>query len=438
MRVVSVDERHFCFDGRPLHLHGLGVGSWLNLEHFMVGLPGLDGMIRSAVEQRAPGTMLAFQHAFFSDADAAYLSGLGVNFLRVPISYHLFWDDQTSAPKQEGINALLRLNDLCTRHKLFFMPDLHSTPGGQNPDWHSECATGQAQFWQYQAFRDVAVSIWGSIAAALKDSEYLLGYDLLNEPLLPSQDKTLLNRFYADATAAIRCQDAQHLVLVEGGRFAMDFSGVDLPDPGRSCYTYHFYPGVWEPALTDTQLAPSARREGYRRALEKILHTMPDGAPLLCGEAGVELQTLGEADGVAQLRDTLQVFDEHGSSWCLWSYKDTGMMGLLTPHIATPWQKLSAMLSRQWNHHLDMERGDRFARAIGGECFGMLTEDEVYRVQFQLRAMLFQLERDHLLCPALSALSDQEAAGLGQSFAFENCRERALYRQLLQEACKRY
>lgn len=438
MRFVSIEGRHFVFDGKELNLHGLGVGSWLNLEHFMVGLPGLDGMIRSAMEQRAPGTMEAFQHSFFADEDAAYLASIGVNFLRVPVSYRLFWDDQTSAPRQEGIAALQRLNDICTRHKLFFMPDLHSTPGGQNPDWHSECATGQAQFWQYQAFRDVAASVWGSIAQALKDSEYLLGYDLLNEPLLPGPDKTLLNRFHADAVAAIRRHDPRHLVLVEGGRFAMDFSDVVLPDPGRSCYTYHFYPGVWEPALNDPQLSSQQRRDGFRRALEKTLHTIPGEGPLLCGEAGVELQTLGDEAGVGQLDDTLKVFDERGSSWCLWSYKDTGMMGLMVPRKDTPWQKLAADLSRHWNHHLDMERGDRFARSMGEACFGSLTEEEIYRVQFQLRAILFPLEKEHLLCPALNTLSDGDAAGLGQSFAFRSCRERLLYRQLLEKACKNY
>ena len=28
-------------NGEPVFLRGIGVGSWLNLEHFMMGVPGL-------------------------------------------------------------------------------------------------------------------------------------------------------------------------------------------------------------------------------------------------------------------------------------------------------------------------------------------------------------------------------------------------------------
>lgn len=405
MRFVSVEGKEFIFDRKPLRLRGLGVGSWLNLEHF------------------------------FSDEDAAYLAGIGANFLRVPVSYHLFWDDQDASPKEDGIAALRRLADICARHHLFFMPDMHSTPGGQNPDWHSECATGRAQFWQYQVFRDIAADIWGRIAAELKDAEYLLGYDLLNEPLLPDSDKTLLNRSYADATAAIRRHDPYHLVLVEGGKFAMDFSDVTLPDPGRSCYTYHFYPGVWDPALNNPLLSSQRRLAGFRIALEQILSTMDDDGPLLCGEAGVELQTLGDTEGVRQLEEMLQVFEEYASSWCLWSYKDIGMMGLMTPNHETPWYKLSRILARDWNHHLDMDRGDALTRHLGEFCFGKLTEEEIYRIQFQIRAILFEYEASHWLHPALASIPDRDAVLLGQSFSFEQCTERTAYRKLLEKAC---
>ena len=68
----------------------------------------------------------------------------------------------------------------CDRHGLFFLPDLHTAPGGQNPDWHSECETGVPLFWQHHALRAQAAEVWYAVAGALKDSEYLAGYDLLN------------------------------------------------------------------------------------------------------------------------------------------------------------------------------------------------------------------------------------------------------------------
>lgn len=434
---VSLCKRQFFFRGKPLHLHGIGLGSWLNLEHFMVGLPGLDGSIRRAMEQCCPGVMEQFTRSFFTDEDAKYLKSIGVNFLRVPVNHHLFWDDERNRPREAGLAVLRELAQICDRHQLFFMPDLHTAPGGQNPDWHCENPTGVPLFWEFKALRDSAVRIWQWIAQAVKDSDYLLGYDLLNEPVLNGKDVDLLNTFYAEAIAAISEVDNRHLFLLEGERFAMDFRGIALPDPRRCCFTYHFYPGVWDSALNQPDLPPEKRKAGFRLAHQKIMDTMGDyEGPLLCGEAGVELQTLGDGAGVEQLRETLEVLDENQSSWCLWSYKDTGMMGLQVPKDQTPWQQLASRIRRQWSHHLDMDRGSALASGISQAYALQLTEKELYEMQFRLRAMLFEPEVTHLLIPALKEMSPLSPEQLGQSFALEHCVERTAYRKLLQAACK--
>lgn len=436
---VTFRGRQFFFGDKPLHLHGIGLGSWLNLEHFMVGVPGLDGSIRQALAQCCPGAMEQFTRSFFTDADARYLKSIGVNFLRVPLNHRLFWDDERDCPKEEGVAVLRDFAAICDRNELFFMPDLHTAPGGQNPDWHCENATGVSLFWAYKALRDSAVRVWRFIAQALRDSDYLLGYDLLNEPVLNGQTVDLLNRFYADAVAAISAVDDRHLFLLEGERFAMDFRGVVRPNPQSCCFTYHFYPGVWDGALNAPGLAREKRKAGFRLAHQNILETMGDyEGPLLCGEAGVELKTLGDSIGVEHLRETLEVLDENQASWCLWSYKDTGMMGLRVPGGQTPWQKLARRIAGQWSHHLDMDRGRALAGWIS-QAYGLqLSEKEQYDMQFRLRAALFEPEVTHWLVPALTEMAPMEQARLGQSFALEQCVERTAYRKLLEAACKRY
>lgn len=424
----------FSYAGKKLVLRGIGVGSWLNLEHFMVGLPGIDGMIRSALEARMPGTIQRFTSCFFTDEDAAYLTSLGVNFIRVPFAHSLVFDDQSGCFKPEGLAVLKRLGETCDRYGIFFMPDLHTVPGGQNPDWHSGNATGIPQFWLYKTFRDQAAMIWQEVACVLRDSTHLLGYDLLNEPVLPSEDKTLLNEFHHRAAEAIRRVDPDHLLLIEGGKFAMDFRGIELPDPERSAYTYHFYPTVWDATLEDTKLTDEQRLQGLRTAHDHILETMEGyQGPLLCGETGCELQTLGDHFGLSILKQTVQVFEEHDASWCLWSYKDTGMMGLVCPAENTAWHKLAGIISASWTHHQDMQRGDRLARTLAAECFGSLTEDEIYRSQFIIRAILFPLEVSHILTPALMQLTDEEALRLGEDFALSRCTRRTLYEQFMKQ-----
>lgn len=436
MNAVEICGNEFRFADRQLRLRGIGVGSWLNLEHFMVGLPGLDGMIREALEERVPGVMRDFEHAMFADEDAAYLRALGVNFIRVPFAHSLVFDDQTCRFKEEGLAALRRLGDICDRHGIFYMPDLHTTPGGQNPDWHAGNGTGIPQFWLFKTFRDQAAAIWQRVAETLRDSEYLLGYDLLNEPVLPSADKTLLNDFHVSAAAAIRKVDARHLLLVEGGRFAMDFTGIELPDPGRSAYTYHFYPTVWDARLEDPDMANDERLRGLRKAHDQIISSMVNRElPLLCGETGCELKTHGDELGLHVLGQIVQVFEESDASWCVWSYKDTGIMGLASPKPETPWQQLADTIAKQWTHHLDMQRGDQLTRHLADVCFGGLSEDEIYRTQFMIRAILFRLEADHVLRPALNGLTDAQAQALGTSFRLDNCRIREKYADFLTRRC---
>ena len=40
--------------------------------------------------------------------------------------------------KKEGFKHLDRVIDLCAKHGIYTILDLHTAPGGQNPDWHSD------------------------------------------------------------------------------------------------------------------------------------------------------------------------------------------------------------------------------------------------------------------------------------------------------------
>lgn len=48
---ICATARHFTYGGKPIRLRGVGIGNWLNLEHFMIGLPTSDQMIQSAFEK---------------------------------------------------------------------------------------------------------------------------------------------------------------------------------------------------------------------------------------------------------------------------------------------------------------------------------------------------------------------------------------------------
>lgn len=60
--------------------------------------------------------------------------------------------------------------------------DLHSLPGGQNPDWHSDNPSNWAGFWEERDYQDRVVWLWEQVAGRYKDNEWVAGYNPVNEP----------------------------------------------------------------------------------------------------------------------------------------------------------------------------------------------------------------------------------------------------------------
>ena len=136
MDFVKVKGKEFYYKGKPILFSGLGVGSWLNMEHFMLGLPGTDKQIRETFarvlgKEEAARFFDSFILNFLTEEDFLFLKESGVNLLRVPFSYRLFIDDENPGVyKEEGFGYMDRLLALCSKYEIFLMPDLHTVPGG--------------------------------------------------------------------------------------------------------------------------------------------------------------------------------------------------------------------------------------------------------------------------------------------------------------------
>ena len=119
MKCITAQGNHFCIDGQPVMLRGIGVGSWLNLEHYELGIPGWDGQIRQALSERCPGFMDRFTRGFFTEADASYLVSLGLTFIRVPVNHRLFWDEETNTWLEYSFSLIRHLGEICEHAGLF-------------------------------------------------------------------------------------------------------------------------------------------------------------------------------------------------------------------------------------------------------------------------------------------------------------------------------
>lgn len=348
---LSVKENRFVANGAEILLKGVGLGNWLNLEHFLLGIPGTEREIRNAV-LAAYGAEAArkFWRTYYKncvgEADIRFAAELGFNCVRLPVNAHAF----TEGPSFEETTAAAELDraiSLCAAQKIFCVIDLHAAFGGQNPDWHSDNTTGDYPFFKDEKLRRKTVNLWEQIALRYKDNPWVGGYDLLNEPCYfeKSYDKILI-RFYADCIERIRGAGDRHIIFLEGGTYARDFSMFKTDLDADTAYTFHYYPFLQLPDGLDKP----GRLERLKASLyaDVTLSYLQDrlGKPLWCGETGHPLHLPESVDALGEFLDLLEEMD---ISWSLWPHKDARAMGLCYLSKNSAYLSLVRKASDNWS-----------------------------------------------------------------------------------------
>ena len=428
--------------GRPVHLRGVGIGGWLNMENFITGFPATETLMREAVREvlGADRYEMFFDRllgAIFAERDVDFLAGLGVNCVRLPVNYrHFEDDDQPMRVREEGFRHLDRAVRLCASRGIYTVIDLHALPGGHNQHWHSDNPTHVAAFWQHRHFQDRVVHLWQALADRYRDEPYVAGYNLVNEPGEPTG--RVIGAFYDRLVGAVRAVDARHTLFLDGNRYATDFSIFTEPYENAvyACHDYAlagFAHGGPYPGHTGDEWVDRDRLE------ETFLHRTEfqrrTGTPLWVGEFGPVYtgDPVRDEQRYAILADQLDIYRRHGAGWSIWTYKDIGLQGLVyaDPHGAYVTHFRSVI--------------DKKAR-LGVDAWGS-TDQEVPDVVEPLHDLIAKefptwkpypwgargttddLVRHILFAQAmvgqyadlLRGLSDDDLAALADSFALDRC-----------------
>ena len=178
-------------------------------------------------------------HYFFTEEDAKLFKSLGLNCLQLPFNHRHFDDDRNSCVlKESGFKHLDCVIKIWADHEIYTILDLHSVPGGQNQDWHSDNPTKYAAFWDYKDHQDRTVWLWQQIAERYKVNTWIAGYNPMNEPADPS--RTQLAPFYARLEKAVRAIDPNHILYLDGNTYAMEWDGFQEVLP-NCVYCIHDY-----------------------------------------------------------------------------------------------------------------------------------------------------------------------------------------------------
>ena len=338
---------------QPVALRGVNVGGWMNMENFINGYSGSETRLKNLMAHEIGKEKTAFffnrllEH-FFNEDDIRFLREKGANLLRLPLNYRHFESDMAPFEYlEEGFKHLDHILDLCEKHGLYVLLDLHSVQGWQNGDWHCDNSSRHALFWSQKQFQDRFYALWKELARRYKNRSVVAAYNLINEPLSNSPfgrfarddkyeaDWENFNRINRKTIQTIRSVDGKHMIMLEGDYYSVLFDKMEHPEDPNVFFSSHNYIGIctsalekypltfeneyWDQAKISEQFRTS---QGYQVAKDYQL-------PLLVSEFGFNNQhARGKSGGqIMAFADQVGAYNENGVHWTFWTYKDIGSMG---------------------------------------------------------------------------------------------------------------
>ena len=422
---IQVEDGAFKRNSNEIMLRGFSVGSWMDIESFMLRIPGTEKKIRQTYaevygKENAEKFFDDFLNYFINEDDFILLKSMGINVLRFALGYRHFENDQEPGKYiHEGFKHLDRVLELCRKYEIYAILDLHSSPGGQNPDSHGGSETGVSEFWEDALARERFINLWGYIAKKYKDDTIIAGYDVLNEPSFVS-DIPAFNDFYRKVIKKIREVDRNHIIFLEGDDWAKDFSIFDSLGGYQQAISFHFYPGQHVYMSTE----PEERKAQLEEKISYFTKLREEtGMALWVGETGGHFPKDKLIEGINLVKDCLDIFEKHGISWTLWTYKDAGAMGMVYPKENTKWMSMANDFRHQW------QVKGRSNPTIAKEIFEMVENKFSYTVSekikdplsFRLYAFLNELHIHMLVKPKLQSIPWEKMKEYPKSFLLENC-----------------
>lgn len=361
-------------DNQTIILKGVNLGQWLLMEGFMSGSNG--NMTQSAMKRKlfSSGktraeieTYFDQYHAnFITKADIDFLGEKGFNCVRLPLHYELFltdaqresrldviyangtaketayntyktnlqsWADNNTLATSSDIDGFKIIDDLvgwCKANNIYIVLDMHAVPGtvGDNvpitDEMMEDFSFGGRDYFYDSKNREALHTIWDKISERYANEPTICMYDLINEPHnrpgntlfdLSSSEMTTLKNSYNTMIDAIRGNNDNTLILLQGGDFGNDYlsSGVsiypsDLIDDDNIVYNFHRY------RADNSKTAINNDTDNLSLLGTASTFSNTHNVPLFCGETGLDTD-------YSRLSENLDHIEELGFGWTIWSLK---------------------------------------------------------------------------------------------------------------------
>jgi hypothetical protein len=329
--------------GENIQLRGLGLGGWMLQEGYMLKTADFAGPQYKIKEKMAEligeDGMNQFYKAYLKNGitkqDIDFLAGSGFNSVRLPMHYNLYTLPIEKEHKEgqntwleEGFKMTDDLLKLCTDNKIYLILDLHAAPGGQGNDVNiSDNDKSKPSLWESVENQKKTIALWKKLAERYKDSPWIGGYDLINEPNINFTGKNTngtdetsnapLWKLQKEITEAIRTVDKKHIIFIEGNAWGNNYNGLIPIWDNNLAFSFHKY---WNYNNDET----------LKFALDlRDKHNMP-----------IWLGETGENSNV-WFTELIQLLDKHNIGYAFWPMKKIdNIAGITNVKITPEYQKL--------------------------------------------------------------------------------------------------
>jgi len=329
--------------GENIQLRGLGLGGWMLQEGYMLKTADFAGPQYKIKEKIAEligeDGMNEFYKAYLKNGitrqDIDFLKKAGFNSIRLPMHYNLYTLPIEKESKkgentwlEEGFKMTDDLLKWCADNKMYLILDLHAAPGGQGNDVNiSDNDKSKPSLWESEENQKKTIALWKKLAERYKDSPWIGGYDLINEPNINFTGKNIngtdemsnapLWKLQKEITEAIRTVDKKHIIIIEGNGWGNNYNGLTPLWDDNMVFSFHKY---WNNNDDATLKFALDLREKHK-------------IPIWLGETG--------ENSNLWFTELIQLLDKHNIGYAFWPMKKIdNIAGITNVKITPEYQKL--------------------------------------------------------------------------------------------------
>ncbi len=294
--------------------------------------------------------------SFITEADIAYIAGLGFDHVRVPVDYNVL-EDEAGNVLEEGFDYLRSCFRWCRTHGLNMLIDLHECYGYSFDPLKKDM--DRSRFFYDPALQQRFLNLWKRIAREFKDYPDQVAFEPLNEVVL-WEVSDAWNQLVREYIRTIRSIAPRAWIVVGGVCYnsVMSVKLLEKPVDDRIVYNFHCYEPMifthqgayWmEQFPGDYRITYPQPLDVYREETRRVLGEegpvfLPqvtglgpeffeiifkaaldaaeeNGAPLYCGEYGV-IDLADNPSKIRWLKDIHTAFAKFHIGHALWNYKE--------------------------------------------------------------------------------------------------------------------